>query len=47
MERLIGKTKQFRRIATRYDKLKATYLGFLHLVLGFISLRKRTNVNTP
>jgi transposase len=47
VERLIGKTKQFRRIATRYDKLKATYLGFLHLVLGFISLRKRTNVNTP
>jgi hypothetical protein len=47
VERLIGKAKQFRRIATRYDKLKATYLGFLHLVLGFISLRKRTNVNTP
>jgi len=47
VERLFGKAKQFRRIATRYDKLKATYLGLLHLILGFIRLRKRTNVNTP
>jgi transposase len=46
VERLLGKAKQFRRIATRYDKLKKTYLGLLHLVLGFISLRRRTNVNT-
>jgi hypothetical protein len=45
-ERLFGKAKQFRRIATRYEKLKKTYLGLLHLVLGFISLRRRTNVNT-
>ena len=47
VERLLGKAKQFRRVATRYEKLKVTYLGLLHLVLGFISLRKRTNVNTP
>jgi transposase len=47
VERLLGKAKQFRRIATRYEKLKGTYLGLLHLVLGFISLRRRTNVNTP
>ena len=47
VERLFGKVKQFRRIATRDEKLKATYLGLLHLTLGFISLRKRTNVNTP
>lgn len=47
VERLFCKAKQFRRVATRYDKLKGTYLGLLHLVLGFISLRKRTNVNTP
>jgi transposase len=47
VERLFGKAKQFRRIATRYDKLKVTYLGLLHLVLGFICLRKRTNVNRP
>ena len=46
VERLFGKLKQFRRVATRYEKLKVTYLGLLHLTLGFISLRKRTNVNT-
>jgi transposase len=46
VERLFGKAKQFRRIATRYEKLKVTYLGLLHLILGFIRLRKRTNVNT-
>ena len=47
VERLFGKAKQFRRIATRYDKLKATYLGLLHLVFGFIRLRAKANVNTP
>ncbi len=46
-ERLFGKAKQFRRIATRHDKLKATYLGLLRLVLGFIRLRMQRNVNTP
>ena len=46
VERLFGKVKQFRRIATRYEKLRATYLGLLHLVLGFIRLRRRINVNT-
>ena len=46
VERLFGKAKQFRRIATRYDKLKTTYLGLLHLVFGFIRLRRQTNVNT-
>lgn len=46
IERLFGKVKQFRRIATRYEKLKATYLGFLHLVLGFIRLRSQKTVNT-
>jgi transposase len=47
VERLFGKAKQFRRIATRYEKLKVTYLGLLHLILGFIRLRRQTNVNTP
>ena len=47
VERLFGKAKQFRRVATRYEKLKATYLGLLHLTLGFIRLRKQRNVNTP
>lgn len=47
VERLFGKLKQFRRVATRYEKLKATFLGVIHLALGFIRLRKRTcNVNT-
>ena len=46
VERLFGKAKQFRRIATRYEKLKVTYLGLLHLVLGFIRLRSQRNVNT-
>jgi transposase len=46
VERLFGKAKQFRRVATRYEKLKVTCLGLLHLTLGFIRLRKRTNVNT-
>jgi transposase len=47
VERLFGKVKQFRRVATRYEKLKVTYLGLLHLTLGFIRLRKAGNVNTP
>ena len=47
VERLFAKAKQFRRVATRYEKLKATYLGLLHLTLGFIRLRKAGNVNTP
>jgi transposase len=29
IERLIGKLKEFRRIATRYDKLKETFLGII------------------
>jgi transposase len=41
VERLFGKVKQFRRVATRYEKLKATYLGLLHLTLGFIRLRRK------
>ena len=47
VERLFAKAKQFRRVATRYDKLKVTYLGLLHLVFGFIRVRARTNVNSP
>ena len=47
VERLIGKLKQFRRAATRYEKLRVTFLGVIHLALGFIRLRKLTsNVNT-
>jgi transposase len=46
VERLFAKLKQFRRVATRYEKLKQTFLGVLHLALGFIRLRKSANVNT-
>ncbi len=47
VERLFAKLKGFRRVATRYDKLKASYLGFVHLALGFIRLRRSANVNRP
>jgi transposase len=46
VERLFAKLKGFRRVATRYDKLKATFLGMIHLALGFIRLRRVRNVNT-
>ena len=46
VERLFAKLKEFRRVATRYEKLKQTFLGMIHLVLGFIRLRAKINVNT-
>jgi transposase len=46
VERLFAKAKQFRRFATRYEKLRAMFLGVVHLVFGFIRLRKLSNVNT-
>ena len=45
IERLFGKAKEFRRVATRYEKLKATFLGMIQLVFGFIRLRAKINVN--
>ena len=45
VERLFAKAKEFRRVATRYDKRKRMFLGWLHLILGFIRLRAKTNVN--
>jgi transposase len=45
VERLFAKLKEFRRVATRYDKLKQTFLGMIHLARGFIRLRAKTNVN--
>lgn len=47
VERLFANLKQYRRAATRYEKLKVTYLGFLHLTLGFIRLKRQGNVNRP
>ena len=31
VKRLVGKLKEYRRIATRYDKLAASYLAFVQL----------------
>lgn len=31
IERMFGKLKQFRRIATRYDKTDAAFMGFIHV----------------
>jgi len=39
IECMFGKLKQFRRIATRYDKLATSYLSFVYL--GAIWLRLR------
>lgn len=47
VERAFGKAKQFRRFATRYEKLKEMYLGVVRLVFGFIHVRKLARtVNT-
>jgi len=32
VERMVGRLKDFRRIATRYDKLAANFLAAIHLV---------------
>ena len=34
-----NKLKQFRRIATRYDKLSRTFLAFIHIMSAWIMLR--------
>lgn len=39
IERMFNKIKQFRRIATRYDKLAITYLSFLHVAAIAVWLR--------
>ena len=39
VERFFNKLKQFRRIATRYDKLSRTFLAFIHIVSAWIMLR--------
>lgn len=45
VERLFGKLKEFRRVATRYEKLKQTFLAMIHLALGFIRLKQTVIVN--
>lgn len=39
IERFFNKLKQFRRVATRYDKLLANFLGFVTLAAIHIQLR--------
>ena len=36
VERLIHRLKQFRRIATRYEKLATTFLAFIHMVAAYV-----------
>lgn len=43
VERLVNKMKQFRRIATRYEKLKDSFLSLIHLVASFIKIRRIVN----
>ncbi len=48
VERAFGKAKQFRRFATRYEKLREVFLGLVRLVFGFIHVKKTAlSVNTP
>jgi transposase len=43
VERLISKLKQFRRIATRYDKLAVTFMAFVHITSALIICREFVN----
>lgn len=43
IERFIGKLKQFRRIATRYDKLAVTFLAFVQITSAVITCRGFVN----
>jgi len=45
VERFVNKIKQWRRIATRYDKLAANYLAFVKL--ASIRLWLRVNESAP
>jgi transposase len=43
VERLVNKMKQFRAVATRYDKLGESFLATIKLVLCFIKVRSIVN----
>ena len=38
IERFFCRIKQFRRIATRYDKLATSFLAFIHIACAFVWL---------
>lgn len=39
VERFFNNLKQFRRIATRYEKLSQTFLAFIHLVAAWMIIK--------
>ena len=39
IENFFQKIKEFRRIATRYDKTDTSYRATIHLVAAFLSLK--------
>ena len=39
VERFFNKMKQFRRIATRYEKLATTFLAFIHMTASFLIVK--------
>jgi transposase len=39
VERFFNNLKQFRRIATRYEKLSQTFLAFIHLVAAWTLIK--------
>ena len=43
VERFFCRIKEFRRIATRYDKLAKTFMAFVHLVCAFVGFEKSWN----
>ena len=40
IERFFHRLKQFRRVATRYDKLAVRYLGFVHFASILMTIQK-------
>ena len=40
VERFFCRIKEFRRIATRYDKLAKTFMAFVHLVCAFVGFQQ-------
>jgi transposase len=45
VERLVGRLKEHRRLAIRYDKLASSYLAFVHLAAIPLWLRKQSLVH--
>ena len=44
IERMFNRLKQFRRIATRYDKTAKSFIGFLHLAAAKVWLPTFVNM---